>query len=88
MCQVPARLGFSPTSGLGPQMAVSSLARKCESRVRATEQRLAGRRAASGARLKPDVSWHIDSCVAEENQNEIFRFYPIVGNFLNRMSGQ
>jgi hypothetical protein len=24
---------------------------------RATEQRLAGRRAASGARLKPDVRW-------------------------------
>jgi len=40
----------------GGNLAGSSLSIPGDSSARATEQRLAGRRAASGARLKPDVS--------------------------------
>ena len=39
-------------------LAVCSHSRYCSSSARATEQRLAGRRAAIGARLKPDVRRH------------------------------
>jgi len=49
------RLGVRPKRRV---LAVCSLSRLGNLCARATEQRLAGRRAASGARLKPDVSLH------------------------------
>ena len=39
-------------------MAICGLLKQRRSRARATEQRLAGRRAAGGARVKPDVEAH------------------------------
>ena len=44
------------------------------SRARATEQRLAERRAARGARLKPDVRWHVDETIGLLREDAMSHF--------------